>query len=85
MLRLHMPEHEVRRCVGNCMIDANLLTQLFGLSVIIFMNIRLCKCLEFNKLHIVSFHKQYYLLFNVYMDGVVRQVNARVLGKGWNC
>ena len=24
-------------------------------------------------------------LFNVYMNGVVREVNVRVLGKGWNC
>ena len=24
-------------------------------------------------------------LFNVYMDGVVREVNVRVLGKGWSC
>ena len=24
-------------------------------------------------------------LFNVYMDGVSREVNAGVLGKGWNC
>ena len=23
-------------------------------------------------------------LFNVYMDGVVREVNVRVLGKGWS-
>ena len=25
------------------------------------------------------------LLFNVYMDGVEREVNSRMLGKGWNC
>ena len=24
-------------------------------------------------------------LFNVYMDGVVREVNVRMLGKGWSC
>ena len=24
-------------------------------------------------------------LFNVHMDGVVQEVNVRVLGKGWNC
>ena len=24
-------------------------------------------------------------LFNVYMDGVVRDVNVRVFGKGWSC
>ena len=24
-------------------------------------------------------------LFNVYMDGVVREVNVRILGKGLNC
>ena len=24
-------------------------------------------------------------LFNVNMDGVVREVNVRVLGKGWSC
>ena len=24
-------------------------------------------------------------LFNVYMDGVVREVNVRALGKGWRC
>ena len=24
-------------------------------------------------------------LFNVYMDGVVREVNVRVFGKGWSC
>ena len=24
-------------------------------------------------------------LFNVYMDGVVRDMNVRVLGKGWSC
>ena len=25
------------------------------------------------------------LLFNLYMHGAVRRVNARVLGKVWNC
>ena len=24
-------------------------------------------------------------LFNVYVYGVVREVNVRVLGKGWSC
>ena len=24
-------------------------------------------------------------LFNVYMDSVIREVNVRVLGKGWSC
>ena len=24
-------------------------------------------------------------LFNVYMGGVVREVNVRLLGKGWSC
>ena len=24
-------------------------------------------------------------LFNVYMDGVVREVNVGCLGKGWSC
>ena len=23
--------------------------------------------------------------FDVYIDGVVREVNVRVLGKGWSC